>query len=124
MNPDSTISAIRPSMIALVSTTMCGSPVAAAVRPSVVRPADEADRLGGDEQVASLGDGQPEHPEAQEERDAERQPGPERRGQARQREAEQQAHQQAEQQPDDGGHELGGRELLDPRGSARSPGRP
>ena len=30
MNPDSTISAIRPSMIALVSTTMCGSPRRAA----------------------------------------------------------------------------------------------
>ena len=33
MKPDSTISAIRPSMMALVSTTMCGSPTA---RPSVV----------------------------------------------------------------------------------------
>ena len=73
MKPDSTISAIRPSMIALVSTTMCGSPAPAGRRPRVRAP-DEPDRLGGDQQVAALGDGQAEHPEAEEERDPERQP--------------------------------------------------
>ena len=41
-------------------------------------------------------------------------------GEAGQRQAEQEAHQQAEQEPDDGGHELGGRELLD---RADQPGR-
>ena len=41
------------------------------------------DRLGGDQQVAPLGHGQADHAEAEEDRDAERQPGPERRRQAR-----------------------------------------
>ena len=79
MNPDSTISAIRPSMIALVSTTMCGSPVggSSAPRPGGRRMSPIG--LGGDQQVVSLGDRQPEHPEPEEERDAERQPRPERR---------------------------------------------
>ncbi len=42
------------------------------------RPADEADRLGGEQQVLALGDGQPEHPETEEQRHAERQPRPQR----------------------------------------------
>ena len=70
MNPDSTISAIRPSMIALVSTTMCGSPAASSVSSAGARPADEADRLGGEQQVLALGDGQAEHPEPEEQRHA------------------------------------------------------
>ena len=57
MKPDSTISAIRPSMIALVSTTMWGSP-AAWPRSARRGPADEPDRLGGEEQVLALRDGQ------------------------------------------------------------------
>ena len=81
MKPDSTISAMRPSMIALVSTTMCGSP-RPAPSPLGVRPADEPDGLGGDQQVLPLGDGQSEHAEAEEERHAERQPRPPRLGEA------------------------------------------
>ena len=51
MNPDSTISAIRPSMIALVSTTMCGSPRRGVAPLGGRRPADEPDRLGRQQQV-------------------------------------------------------------------------
>ena len=67
------------------------------------------------DQVPPLGDGQTQHPEAEEQRHAERQPVAERVGEGRQREAQQQAHQQPEQQADDGGHELGGGQVLDPR---------
>ena len=112
MNPESTISAIRPSMIALVSTTICGSPVA--TRSSWLGAGRRmARRLGGGDQVVPLGDGQPHHAEAQEQRDAERQPGPERARELRQRQAEQQAQQQPDEQAEDRGDELGGRELLD-----------
>ena len=55
----------------------------------------------------------PSMPEAEEERHAEGQPRPERCGELGQRQAEQEAHQQPEQEPDDGRHELGGREVLD-----------
>ena len=113
MNPDSTISAIRPSMIAQVSTTMRGSP---ARRPRRLRAGlrNDADRLGRDQQVLALGDRQAEHPETEEQRDAQRQPGPDGGAERRQRQAEQEPHEQAEQQPDDGRDELGGR---------RAPGR-
>ena len=63
MKPDSTMSAIRPSMIALVSTTMRGSP-APASRPRSRAGAGPADRLGRDDQVVALRDREPDHPEA------------------------------------------------------------
>ena len=75
-------------------------------------PMEEPDGLGGDEEIAALGDGEAEHPEAEEERDAERQPRAERIGELGQRQAEEQAHEQADQQPHDGGHELRGRKLF------------
>jgi len=77
------------------------------------RPADDPDRLGGEDQVVAFGDRQADHAETEEERHAQRQPRPERIRKGRQRETEQQAHQQAQEQADDGGDELGRRELLD-----------
>ena len=74
------------------------------------------DGLGRDQEVLALGDHETEHPEAQEDRDAEREQLAPGRGQAGQRDAEQQAHQETEEQPDDGGDELGGRERLDAGG--------
>ena len=54
----------------------------------------------------------------------ERQPGPERALDLGQRQAEQEAEQEADEQAQDGGHELGGGQLLDardePAGRARS----
>ena len=50
----------------------------AAAVPVRARPPEEPDRLGGDDQVVPLGDGQAEHAEPEEERHAERQPRPER----------------------------------------------
>ena len=73
MNPDSTISAIRPSMIALVSTTIRGSPRDRPAPRSACRRPEDADGLCRDQEVLALGDHQTEHPEAQEDRDAERQ---------------------------------------------------
>ena len=113
MKPDSTISAIRPSMIALVSTTMCGSPTRRPLAGSLVRAPDEPDRLGGQEQVGALGHRQAEHPEPEQQRDPQRQPGPQRRVEVGERQPEEQAHQQPDQQADDGRHELGGRQVLD-----------
>ena len=61
------------------------------------RPADEADGLGGDQQVLALGDRQADHPEPEEDRDA---PSgshdPERLREVGERQAEQEAHQQAD----------------------------
>ena len=42
------------------------------LRPKILRPPEEADRVGGHDQVTALCDGQPEHPESEEQRDAER----------------------------------------------------
>ena len=81
---------------------------------------EEADRLGGDEQIPALGDGQPEHPEAEADRHREWQPRPPRRRQAAERQAKEQPHQQPEEEADDRGHELGRGERLDP---ADQPGR-
>ena len=78
-----------------------------------ILPPDDADRLGRQQQVGALGDRQPEHPEAEQERDAERQPGAERRIEVRQRQPEQEPHQQPDQEAQDGRHELGGGEILD-----------
>ena len=75
MKPDSAMSAIRPSMIALVSTTMCGSPRGGAAVLGAGRRT-MPDRLGGEQQILAFGDGQPDHPQPEEERDPERQPGP------------------------------------------------
>jgi hypothetical protein len=57
---------------------------------------------------------QAHHAEAQEDRDAEWQPGAERRRQSGQWKAQQETHEQAQQEADHGSHELGRRELLDP----------
>ena len=75
MNPDSTISAIRPSISTLVSTTIRGSP---SRRAGSAPGAGRARPLGSGDEVVPLGDEQAHHPEAQEQRDAERQPGAER----------------------------------------------
>ena len=75
--------------------------------------ADEPDRLGGEEQVVALGDRQAEHPEPEEQRDPSGSQVPSGASKLRQRQPEQQAHQQPDQQADDGGHELGGRQVLD-----------
>ena len=112
MKPLSTISAIRPSMIADVSTTMRGSP-AWSVAALAVAAAKEADCLGGHDQVAPLGDGQPEHAQPEEQRHAKRQRVPERRRQVGERDAEEQPHQQTEREADDRGHELRRRQVLD-----------
>ena len=117
MNPDSTISAIRPSM-----SRSCRRRCAA--RPSAplglgAAAGGPGPRLGGGDQVVPLGDGQAHHAEAQEQRDPERQPGAQRPLDLRQRQAQQQAQQQADEQAEDRGHELGGRQLLDARISQR-----
>jgi hypothetical protein len=74
MKPDSTISAIRPSMIALVSTTIrAARPCAHSPRGSLLlRASKQTDALGRREQILPLGDRQAEHPEPEEDRDAER----------------------------------------------------
>jgi hypothetical protein len=77
------------------------------------RPTDDPDRLGRKEQVVAFRDREAEHPEAEEERDAERQPCPERRRERCERQPQQEAHQQSDQQANDGRHELRGRQLLD-----------
>ena len=86
---------------------------------------DEPDRLGGDEQVLPLGDGQARASRA---RGTSETPSgshvPSGPAKCDERQAEQEAHQQAEEQADDRGHELGGRELLDLADRASRPGRP
>ena len=81
---------------------------------------EDPDRLGGRDQVVALGDRQPGHPEAQGDRDRDRQPRAEGRREGRQREAQEQAHQEAEEEAQHARHELGRRELLD---RADQPGR-
>ena len=84
------------------------SPLALAVS------ADQAHRLGGDQQVASFGDRQADHPETQEDRHAQRQPACPNGG-ARPDSGKPSSSpiKQAEQQAGDGGHELRGRQRLD-----------
>ncbi len=77
-------------------------------------PLEHTHGLGRNDQVVALGDRQTGHAEAQRDRDAERQPGPERRRERRQRKPEQEAHEKPDEEAQDGGHELGSRELLDP----------
>ena len=100
-------------MIALVSTTMCGSPV---VRP---RPPSGTGRrtipIASAAMIRSsrFATVSPSIPSPRPSDTAERQPRPERVREGGERQAEQQPHQQAEEQADDGRDELGGRELLD-----------
>ena len=122
MKPDSAISAIRPSMIALVSTTMWGSPGRPA-SSSGLRPPEEPERLGGRRQVLPLGDRQADHAEPQDQRDRQRQPVAERWGQVRQRHPEQQAHQQADEEADHRRDELRRGQRLDLADDPAGPGR-
>ena len=116
MKPDSTISAMRPSMIALVSTTMCGSPrrPRAALAPGRrTRPTASA-AMTRSWRLATV---RPSIPSPRKMETAERGQVPNGSG-ADERHAQQEAHQQADQQAGDGRDELGGRELLDLCGSA------
>ena len=99
--------------------------LAGAARRSAVRRPEEPDRLGGDEQVLALGDGQAEHPEAEEDRDAQRQQRtPAGRAEPDSGKPSRRPISRPDEQADDRGDELGRREGLDPRGSATPPGRP
>ena len=84
--------------------------------------ADDAQRLGGADEVVALRDGQADHREAEEDRDPERRDRADRRREVRQRQADEQPQQQAEEQADDRGHELGGRQLLHRRQRPHAPG--
>ena len=113
-SPDSTMSAMRPSMIALVSTTMCGvaRPATAGFAGSAPAAARRAPRRprGGPGAWRRSGPPCPGRGRARR-RAAGSWPSGCR--QVRQRQAEQEAHQEADEQAGDGGHELAGRELLD-----------
>ena len=74
MKPDSTTSAIRPSMMALVSTTMRGSPLARAARPSGVGRRTRPIASAATSRSSRLATVRPDHAEPEEDRHAERQP--------------------------------------------------
>ena len=109
-------------MSTLVSTTMCGCGCAADPPRRSRAPPEQADRFGGRDEVVPLGHRQAHHPEAQEDRDGERQPDPDGGGNAGERQAQQEAHQEAQQQARDGRDELRGGEVLHARGSSQPAG--
>ena len=87
---------------------------------SGVALADEAGGLGGGHEVLALGDGQAEHPQAEADRDADRQVAPVRLRQLCKRQAQQERDQQADEQTRDGRDELGrGHGLDGPDDAAR-----
>jgi hypothetical protein len=98
-------------MIALVSTTIRGSPRAGVLDSALVwrwmSPTASAAR------TRSFRDRQPDHAQPQEDRDPERQPRPERRIELRERQPKEEAHQQTQEQTRHGGHELRGGEGFD-----------
>ena len=91
---------------------MRGSP-SEACSASAFGAAEQADGLGGQQQVLALRDGQADHARARGRATRQAAATAPRRGQAGQRKTQEQAHQQADQEADDGGHELRGRQLLD-----------
>ena len=69
------MSAMRPSMIALVSTRIRGTDCGAAIRGASTK---EADVLGRGDEVVALRDRQPDHRQPEEQRDPERREGADR----------------------------------------------
>ncbi len=76
--------------------------------------------LGRGDQVTPLGHRQSQHAEPEEDRDPQGSPLADRPLDLPEGEAQEQTHEQAYQQAGDGGHELGGGELLDARDQPRS----
>jgi len=113
MNPDSTISAIRPSMMALVSTTIRGSPRDVPVPRSATGGRKIPTASAAISRSLRLATVRPSMPSPRKIETPERQELPPRIRQSGKRKPEQQPHQQTQQQPDDRRDELGGGQLLD-----------